>query len=328
MNRPIHFLVFFNRSGSTLLAKKLNEYKDLAVGIEVRFKKDIEEKFIVNSEYELNNWLDCVFSDNKYRYWNINKNELKNKLLKFTFPISYKDFLTCSLDLFFKNDPAKILIHKNRGYFRNIIKSKIIFPGSKYIFIQRDPRAIFNSLKKSLDSYTTNIMADNIVGFALWYKNIQKKICFYITNDELKKYIVIIRYEDLLLNEQKELNKILEFFNVSNTKSERLEQYYEKIPENQKYLHENITKENLTDRINAWKRELPLSEIYFLNKVIKKDIVKNGYRIENINFFYLEKKTELIINLLKYFYMYFPKAIIKSMLYSLKFRIISKSFNE
>ena len=321
--KTIHFLAYINRSGSTLLSKELSKFEDIDVtleGLETRFTNVDYEKFLLSNEKDLDLWLDRIYAEKKFIAWNINRGELKNELLDFGFPINYNNFLTITINKYFENSGSKILLYKDTGLFNNLDKSTVIFPKSKYLFILRDPRAIFNSLSKSIDSITGKIMTDNVFEFAITYKSIIKKIIFYQMNKKYSKSICIVIYEDLILFPDEVIKEIIKYFNVS-VKTKKIPYDYEAfIPKEQKHLHKNIKNNLMENRINAWETELSKQNIWFLSFVLKNEIKRYHYKKSEIKFTEIENKLKTIINLLKFIIYYHPKMIIKLLLIRLKIR--------
>lgn len=304
----IHFLIYLNRSGSTLLAQKLNYFKEIAVSLEARLIDGIKRgPLIINTENDLEQYLNLIFQDEKISSWRMDLTSLKSRIRKNTYPIKFNTILKEILNEYFCNSSKKIYIYKCGRYFLYIDKIKSLFPNSKFIFISRDPRAIYNSQVQSKDSITKKPMAKDIVRFAIGYKNTYK-----IVNDvQHKKYLHIVNYESLVTNEQKELKKILTFLHVQNIKSKQ-QDYFDSIPNNQKHLHYNLKSEKyLSDRINGWQHELNKSDIVFLQKTLKSELTSNGYDLVFLSSLSISESIVFVINRLRYFWLYNIKIFFK-----------------
>lgn len=302
------FLTYLNRSGSTLLAKKLAQYKDIGVGIEAKLIDGIQRGSVdIKNEDDLDQYLDLNYKDPKFRSWKISKEELKNRVIeKYNFPIRFNHFLETAFELYFKNDPKKIYIHKQGRYFNHIKKIRKLFPNAKFIFIQRDPRAIYNSQKKATNSTDGSPMQTDIVKFALGYKKVQKLLKQYVNEN----YFHIIRYEKLLYDEVNEMNDILDFLKVNPLISDK-DNYYNRIPKHQQNLHLNLKNNmNKNERIDAWKNELENWEVLFLQKVLKKELNVNTYNyFANINIKIFSKDNIFMLQpkLIKFYELFFLK---------------------
>ena len=320
MTRKIHFLCYLNRSGSTLLAQKLSEFKDIAVGLECRLGKDFFFNFHAENEEQLRYWIDRAYEDEKFRNWNIDRESLYKCLQEEPYPLYINSFLKCALGEKFRNDSARLLIHKGREIFGDLEYYLRLFKDSKVIFIQRDPRATFNSQRKSTDSYTQKPMQTDIVQFAKNYKNTVQKINTYLKRLKLQDRLLVVTYENLLRDEGTELSKILQFLNSSNKKRKEKSKYSKIIPAEQRHLHTNLTKGNLQERIYAWQNELSPDDRCFLSFVLKNEI-------------YLDASSELfkpcvrsknylkvISKVLLFYYRTMPKLIAKKILLFLGLR--------
>jgi len=323
-NKTCGFLAYLNRSGSTLLARLLNEYRDIAVGIEglePRFLHHEPERFRLRDPDELDCWLNRVYQDDrKFRYWGIDRNRLQKSLLKTGFPISFHEFLRACLELYFRNDPARVLIHKAGRHFHNLKKSQKVFPGWKYVYIDRDPRGIFNSQKKSLDSVTRRPMNTDIVGFALYYKNQQIRIRNYRKKPEFSEQFILVHYENIL-NDREDLARILNFFHCSGQKSPPGKSYREQLPREQRYLHQLVSEKPHLGRVTAWQKELRYDEIAFLNRVLKRQLKDNGY---DVSFWpkwrAIPRKGTFIRNIAGFCLRFYPRFYLKSLLFFLRLR--------
>lgn len=268
------FLEYISRSGSTLLAKKLDEFIDIGVSLEANYFKNIPRGEVnISSENNLEKILAILLKDEKIACWNLNKSALLKRLSKHTYPICSCVLLKELLAEYFHDKLYTTHIIKGCGavlYSPSVDKHLI---DSKIIFITRDPRAIFNSQKKAINSLTDVAMNSDVVQFVRIYKKYYKKI----SKIKNQNYFHEIKYEDLLLKEDNEINKILSFLGARNKKNSS-SNYYHKIPESQKHLHVNVkTDTNKVDRIDAWINELPKHEICFLERVLQKELLAYDY---------------------------------------------------
>ncbi|MFW5982903.1 MAG: sulfotransferase [bacterium] len=292
MAQKICFLTYLPRSGSTLLAKELDKYRQICVTIEDNIPDGIlqgSELYIENIK-ELDDYLDILYKDLKFKKWHIERDSLRNLLIqKGEFPILINTLFNAIYDLYFRNNP-EVVIHKKGKYWKKVEKVRELFPKSKLIYIDRDPRAIYNSQKNSRDSITGRIMSDNIVSFALGYKynrSIINKHCN-------EKDFHIIYYENFLKNKENEIREILNFLSLEDHFKEDVSTYQQKIPESQNYLHVNLDKEFIEERASAWQKELQNEEIYFLQHALRNDLKKKKYPFLEVNFRDIKRKVKTI----------------------------------
>ena len=301
-NKEITFLCYLNRSGSTYLAKLLDEYEEIGVTIESPFPDGIIYKeLIIKNKKQLVKKVLNVYNF-KFKEWGISPKELIKIILKKNkYPVKFHEIFFDIIKLYLdKNKPnSKKYIYKSSwNYLINHKKVFKNYPNSKFIFIIRDGRAIYNSQKKSLASNNLKPMSENPIKTALLFKKISKCLKSLRCND----WLYVVKYENLIKNKEKEIDNILKFLGVkTTTKTKTKDLYYKKIPEKQKHLHNNLNKPPLKERIYAWKKELKKEEIYIFQKVAGASLIDFGYDIIDVNLTFREK----IKVIMKYFLHFF-----------------------
>lgn len=291
MTENICFLTYMARSGSTLLARELDRYKAIGVTIEENIPDGLlkGEKLCINNIKELDQYLHSLYEDEKYRAWNIDKKKIRDLLLQHEFPILLNQVIKSLHQAYFSEKP-QMIIHKKGRYYLKIHEIRKLFPNAKFLHIDRDPRAIYNSQKEAKDSATGEVMCKSIVAFALSYKLTQS----ILKKHNKEKYLHLVYYENFLNNIKTELEKVLNFFEIHDPYRDNHSVYYQKIPETQKYLHKNIEGSIFPQRSTAWKNELENEEIFFLQSVLKKDLKDKKYAFVKIQFKNITKKLYLI----------------------------------
>ena len=272
----IVFLTYLNRSGSTFLAKLLNEYSDIGVSLEARLPDGIfYGPLKLKKAQDIEKVLNRLYADEKFLAWNIDRNVLRKKLSNLKFPIKFNQFLNTLLQKYFKKSDAKIFIYKCAHYIRYIETIKKLFPKAKFIFVLRDIRAIYNSQKNTLDSITKRPMVNNPIVVAVKFKRIAKILRKNVNCD----WLYVIKYENLMGDKDYELNKILDFLGSNRMKKINNKGYSKRIPNLQKSLHKNIDLPPLVERINAWQDKLSKSEILAIQKIAGDALSKSGYKL-------------------------------------------------
>ena len=300
MARTITFLTYLSRSGSTYLASKLSEFAEIGVGIEADFIDGwIAPGFTVDSLKQLDSYLDTLYEGYKFCQWRIDRNLLESNLKAYSFPILFGQIIFEVLSLYFQQETVSVMVHKGGHYYRAVNQIREELPTAKFVFIDRDPRAVFSSMRRSLDSVTQKPMLEDILHFTFGYLDTQKKIRQFAG----ASFFYLVRYEKLLKNESKEIQEILNFLGVGNKKDEKKLGYFDVVPDNQKHLHQNVSsgKPDIT-RKDGWKEELGAADIRFLEIVLKKHLNLNGYRLSGMCLRTFPEKVHLITNLLKFYY--------------------------
>lgn len=295
--KQLVFLTYIPRSGSTFLSKLLDEYKEIGVSIEANIPDGFRNgKCFVTNDAELEEYLDRLYNDDKFRFWGIPRKNLKTILRKKEYPLKFNDILPVILSKYFKTEDKKIWILKLGYYINYVNQLKKLFPNSKFIFIIRDPRGIFNSQRTSMLPNKNKPMARNTFhSFRLARKF--NKVSLIIEKYLSKDWMYVVQYENLIKDTKNELIKILNFLGVSNIKNKK-RNYFKKIPEAQRNLHKKINSIGLLNNINKWEKSLSNSEIYIIQKISGENMVKYGYIPKAINtniFLYLSIIIQLLI---------------------------------
>ena len=282
MNYRLYFLIHFARSGSTLLANELDKNNSIGVTIEENLADGIKKGKPVNlkNTRDLDDYLELLYKDEKFHFWNIEKNELRNHLLEAcSFPLQFRDILQTIHSLYFEASRPEIVIHKQGNYSFFIGKVKTEFPKAGFLFIDRDPRAIYNSQKRSRKSTSSKSMNQGIVRFALSYKRMHQMIRRYISED----YFYSFKYENFIKNKISELQQLSDFLGIKPAENHKTESYSSRIPGPQKYLHQNVGGNYDLSRTEGWKKELENHRIVFLQTALKQELLEKDYGLNSTN---------------------------------------------
>jgi len=146
-----------------------------------------------------------------------------------------------------------------------------LFPNAKYIHLIRDGRAVVNSYVKQ------GIYDNHGEACARWNTSIEKARKFKDKYGRDKVFEV--RYEDLVVNPKKELEKICKFLDI-NFEQEMLE-YYKisgKLGDTKLYSHhKNVGKPLDRKLAKKWKQELSKTQRNEIEKNIGKNLKLLGY---------------------------------------------------
>jgi hypothetical protein len=283
--KQLVFLCYISRSGSTFLAKELNKFNDIKVGIEGEFNDGFNQPFpLIENQQDLWNYIVLTYENNfsKLRYWNIDKQELFTRVSYKGYSVTFRDFLLNVLDLYFngiKHDD--ILIHKAGSYHKHFDTVLNEFGhDTKFLFINRDPRSVYNSQRKSLGSESNIPFVNNLETFVKRYKIEQNALMQHID----KENMLVVQYEELINNKEKTIKNILKFVGSNGVKKQDDKNYFDEIPEKQRKLHKKLKNDEDKSRIAPWKTELTLKENYILQKHLKKYIDFYGYEKLSLGF--------------------------------------------
>lgn len=271
------FVNYISRSGSTLLCSMLDQYQDIAVGIEAGFP-GFPNKILPNSKNPLTDkeaiteYLDTLFNDKRFLDWNIDRTKLTAALINKDKPIVFSDILDLCCQAYFNEQNVNIITHKS-GYFTNDLSEvRKQFPSAFHLYIIRDPRAVFASQKSAQSIYNNSPMASNIYRFAKEYRY---RYLIAKENKDTSDFI-FIQFESLLKNASATIDKIIKQLGISNKK--KASNYKERIPESQQNLHGNVGKELNVNINNKWKQTLAKEEIYILEILLKDVLCELNYK--------------------------------------------------
>ena len=193
-----------------------------------------------------------------------------------------------------------------------------LFPEASIIYVVRDPRAVFASMKRYAKKYKKNRsfwMTDDPAKGALMWRD------YLYATYKYKDKIFYLRYEDLISEPEKYLkiicndvlkikfeDKMLQFQNGARDRV--YDRNYGKVPEWHNKLLEGISKKN----IHIWEKELNIDEIRILQNLVKDELEKFNYKYiktekRKVDFLFY-KKSKYKINRQLYVF----KAKVKSFL--------------
>lgn len=273
---PIVFLTYMSRSGSTLLSARLAEYRSIGVSIEGRFPDDWTSgrRSVIGNGSELAEYLDILYARKDFCSWNVPRATLLSALAGRPFPLRYPDVLAASLDIYFRDRSVEVYVYKAGEHYLYIDALRSQVPGARFVFVDRNPLAIFNSQKRSLDSKTGKPMRTDPVDFFLNYSEVQD----LVRRHRSQGYFHVVSYESLLADEDREIAALLDFMGVRGREKDPSRRYYESIPDGQRHLHANVKSGNVKrERIDGWLHELEAGDRWYLQIVLRRFLREKGY---------------------------------------------------
>lgn len=225
MNDVQQFFILSNpRSGSSLLRVICDSHQKLSVPPESGFIEWWYQKykswnvFDSKNPEKINQFCKDLESSKKFETWNFDLNLFKDLILNET-PSNYSQLLTLVYISFGLQRGKDILVFgdKNNYYINKTKLLNELFPNAKYIHVVRDGRDVATSYKamKYLETTSKYIpkLSNNITEIANeWQENNQILTSF--SNNLPKNQLLIVRYEDLILQLEEECKKITNFLNV------------------------------------------------------------------------------------------------------------------
>ena len=277
MKNKLIFILYDSRSGSTLLASLLNRYRGIDVTLESAFVSRIMEINTKSTLQNVNKLIDYLYDEVQFVELNINKQELTSELLSIKDRLTKKSIIEKIVNIYFKDKASSskywVIKHPPYNYIEELIS---MFPEVGFLQIIRDGRAVFNSKKRS-KSIEGNYMESNPIISALdWRLKIKKSNSF-------QNHVTTIRFEDLIENTETCLSNYLDNLELNDIDKEETKlqkDYFLKIGNAQKDIHQNVDKKPTVSNIDKWRKELTKKDILVYNFVNRKVLLENGYIIE------------------------------------------------
>ncbi len=269
------FLTYVSRSGSTLLARMLDEYAEVGVSLEARLPDGILYPPVpLRCPADVPAALKVLYGDPKFRQWGIDRDALAAALAQGPFPIPYDRLLRTVLAAYFEGEPPPTVVCKFGYYVEHVEKVRAAIPGARFLFVMRDPRAVYNSQRRSLNSESGRPMSTNPLRVARRFVALER----IVRAHRDAAWFHTLRYEDLIRNTETEVQRVAAFLGLRSGQKADGPSYDERIPAAERHLHELVGGEARQERIDAWSRELSAAEILAIERVAGEAMARHGYQ--------------------------------------------------
>lgn len=297
----IVFLIYDSRSGSTLLAKEItHSIQNTFITQEIGF-----DSLLNISDKDFNTYLpakifNLITSNGQLRNSHISIEKLK-KMIETS---STRKMLIENIinELIQEKNNIETIIIKNGSHIKYWNELYYIFGNElKFIYIYRDPRAVYASkvnAKRPYAPYETMAWGGPLITGLRWKRYSQHVIEAQKNNIK----IITIKYEDFIENPEKNLTKIAKFLNQNiNTSHNSINSY--QIPVQEKGIHLLVDQKPKKERRNKWQDELTDEVKIAIELITHKEMILYGYDLsKNSNFLnkiiYISKQSLLSIYLL------------------------------
>ncbi|MCF8009191.1 MAG: sulfotransferase [Halanaerobiales bacterium] len=261
--QPI-FIVGVGRSGTSLLQSMLNAHSKIAFPPETHFIRNyIKKKSSFRKEIK------NIINDKYLKNLNLNIEETILSARNFV------DFYTNLLKDFAKSCNKDYVGDKDPKNIENIKQINKFFPNAIIVNIYRDPRAVIASRIKAVWSQNK----------PLWQHLLAYKAQFnYLINNKnhFKNYIEI-KFEELIINPEKELSKILSLLDLKFENN--MLSFYEKSNDvvfgKEYQWKKNLFKPVMIKNIDKWQSELSPQLIKKIEKTLYPEMKKKKYIFNN-----------------------------------------------
>ncbi|MCK4813178.1 MAG: sulfotransferase [Candidatus Marinimicrobia bacterium] len=281
------FILGNPRSGTTLLRIMLNSHPDIIAAPESGFMQWWYKKYAtwsykdaLNSK-KIHDFVGDVFSSKKIENWELDRDEII-QLIHNVKPDNYGDLCELfyiSRAKIFKKTP-KVIIDKNNYYIHHLETINKIWPNAYYLHLIRDGRDVACSYMAIKSLKTSSIykpqLFDHIEDIAKEWKENNLKIEKYLNKNVKDKYLTI-KYEDLVLDTEKQLIQITDLLEV-NYRKVMLEYYkYNDEPKSTLDWKKNTLKKPDKNNIGKYKYTLSRKEIEKFDYIAKTLLSKYNY---------------------------------------------------
>lgn len=290
------FIVGCGRSGTTLLKTILNVHQDIAVTPETFFYGSIV-RGERNNQLDINAKIDFVFNKWWMKDFGLDKHDVEDNLDKIICKNDWDTVFLSIMKAYANKYNVKYVGEKTPAHMSRAQYFLETFVGSKVICIFRDPRAVYNSYKK------TNVGTVSVVNVINEWKNA------YNMHSQIKQYdgYISVRYEDLVESPEEVIKKIIGFIGVDFDPS--LLNFHERhgsgfSPE--QAHHANTLKPLFNDSVHEWKKHLNKYQVGLVEERLSAEMHDIGYVSSKKHVKYLR-----VYEVFSYIYDFFHKAAIR-----------------
>lgn len=288
------FITGCPRSGTTMLASMIGSGEDCIATPESDFFVDNIYKNLskYNSDQSKSDLIEYFNKNYRFKQWSINPKDIQNIPNKINFS-NYGEVIENTVSLYAEKHASiktenLVRIDHTPSSIKYFDALNNLFPNAKYIFILRDPRAVFASVK-SLDwGANTPLKLGEI-----WNEYVG---LFLAIKRMFPKQIHLIKYENILTNAEAEIQKACDFINIEYNDSLLLGHGF-KIPGYTARQHKLVGKNLDKSRIEKWKENLNEKEISIIESNCKILMQAFDYNLTNLDYQRIDanQKIKMII---------------------------------
>jgi len=273
-----HFLIASERSGSNLITKMLDAHPDVCGPSPLHILR-----MLGMDHYRYGNLKDPavwtqflddmhVLLSSEFATWatSFTREELDGMAEVGDLPALVRAVFTKEAEA----NGKKAVFIKELWAYRYLPFLEWCFPGAKYVYLVRDPRDMALSWRKN-DTHPGGLVA----GARQWLKDQSQTLPNFGSLLNAGRG-VMVRYEDLVSNSEKELTRICELLDIPYHadmlkfhESDLTKQNAEKNP-----LWENLAKEVMSDNFGKFKKTLNAKEIAIIERICWNVLQYFGYQ--------------------------------------------------
>ncbi|SHF90728.1 Sulfotransferase family protein [Salegentibacter echinorum] len=289
------FILGNPRSGTSLFRIMLTSHELISIPPECGFIQWWHEKYKnwsladAQSTTSIKSYLNDLATSKKIETWNLDYQSLE-ELIFTEKPATYSDLCLVVMKQFSlqtRNSTPRYFGDKNNYYLKHLDLLETLFPDAKYVLIIRDGRDVACSYLKIDEIKTTSLykpqLSNDIQEIAEeWTRNNTRVLEFF---ENKKENSISLRFEDLLIDPEKELLKICDFLSLpfdagmlnyaELNRNKRLEP-----SQLMDWKKKTLEKPDVSN-ISKYKDQLNSNQIKSFEEYAGKKLLKFGYELEN-----------------------------------------------
>ncbi len=274
-------LTHISRSGSTLLARMLDDFDAICVTTEAELPLELfgvksYTPIHFSTANDIENYLENVLLKRRVKTWKLAKDSLLSRCDQNGYPISGPTFVRILLSLYGETykPKANLVIYKACPFMPwHIPESIEHFPDAKFLHIIRDPRAVFHSQMNSLDPFTGKPFSTSALKTAMDWKRATS-----LDQSFTQSHIFEIKYEQLLSEPEIISKGLLQYLGVeSEAKSGSSTSFANRMEQADQNLHSGISREPDPQKIFAWEKSLSKKNIFAIETFLGEHLLERGY---------------------------------------------------
>ena len=265
------FVVGAARSGTTMLGERLGRLSGCLCIPESQFIEEALSKSSRDPNFGVSSVLAMISGHFRFSFWGIADKEIHR--IEKNLPADLSSLiveLVRTKALAESHRSVKFWIDHTPSNLRILLRLKKLFPKARFIYILRDGRAVAASLQKIRDWGPRTVLGQA----RSWTSSVAHG---FAAKEKIGDCLCIVKYEDLILNEKVELERLAQFIGVPllNPTDSPPGFIVHGYTENQ---HSLVGAALDPRRIDAWKKDLSMHDIELFESMTGDLLEMLGYQ--------------------------------------------------
>lgn len=279
---PLFFIIGRPRTGSTLLRFLFDAHPNVQIPLECQFVINLSKKYARKKFWTRKDILSFhkdLLKEFLFDTWTIDRNKLRNELLLLEGECTYAKvcrMVYLNYQSLYPKKEIQYIGDKNPGYTLYPDKLSEIFPGSKFIYLNRDYR----------DNYVSLAGVDFEIP---WISYVTYKWKYFFRRYEKFKRkhpdkVFYIKYEDLVSDPAGRFGELCRFIGLPEVDDvhsyfEKKEEFLKMYPQELALAYfENLTKPINKSRVEVWREKLSERQVKIADHIISAVAERAGYQ--------------------------------------------------